>query len=156
EAANKSLDLALAKVVDKIKKNQKADGTWDNINGWAPVLAESLGGKGLNRAKQNGVLVADEVLARIDQNAQANFGMRLAAAPAAGASAFSGVGRFGAGAGVSATPAATGGAGAGAAGVELYDRAANIAFLSDSVNSSVAREAELKKTVEASKNPDDV
>jgi hypothetical protein len=173
EPANQALDLALAKVVDKIKKNLKADGTWDNTNGWAPVLAESLGSKGLNRAQQNGVLVANEVLTKIDQNAQGQFAMRLAARPAAGAPSFSPSGRisagaasipgagFGGGAGAGAAPAAIGasglgGAGAGAAGVELYDRAANIAFLSDSVNSSVAREAELKKTVETSKDGDAV
>src|SRR5260221_326585 len=54
EPGNTAVDLALNKVLDKIKKNQKADGTWDNTTGWAPILAQSMGGKGLNRAAQAG------------------------------------------------------------------------------------------------------
>jgi hypothetical protein len=120
---NVAVDLALNKVLDKIKRNQKADGSWDNQRGWAPILAESIGGKGLNRARQNGAFVADEVLARAGQNAAATFARDLAAAPAA---------------------APTRG-GAGSAGVELYARAANISVLSDGVNTGQAREAELKQ-----------
>ena len=63
EPGNTAVDLALNKVVDKIRKHQKADGTWDNQHGWAPILAESIGGKGLNRARQNGAFVPDELLA---------------------------------------------------------------------------------------------
>ena len=43
--ANAAVDLALNKVLDKIKKNQKADGTWDNQHGWAPSSRNRSGVK---------------------------------------------------------------------------------------------------------------
>src|SRR5262249_403606 len=50
---NKRIDVALAKVIAKIKANQRNDGTWDN-RGWAPALTQSMAAKGLNRAAQGG------------------------------------------------------------------------------------------------------
>lgn len=47
-------EAALEKVIGKIEKNQQANGTWDN-QGWAPVLSQSLAGRGLNLAAQSGV-----------------------------------------------------------------------------------------------------
>jgi hypothetical protein len=129
---NAAVDLALNKVLDKMKRHQKADGSWDNQRGWAPILAESIGGKGLNRASQNGAVVADRALAGIRQNAIDSYSLNLAASPAAG--------------GARGMPAP------GAAGVELYARAANIGVLSDGVNTDQAREADLKQKAETARD----
>jgi hypothetical protein len=138
-AENSAVDLALNKVLDKMKRHQKADGSWDNQRGWAPILAESVGGKALNRASQNGAVVADGVLARNFENATASFKQSLAATPpAAGAPA--------------AHAASRTMSGPGAAGVELYARAANIGALQDSVNTFQAREAELTKKAETARD----
>src|SRR5579864_1972891 len=56
------VNLALCKVLDKIKRNQKADGSFDG-QGWAPVLAWAMCGKGINRARQAGASVPETVLA---------------------------------------------------------------------------------------------
>lgn len=54
---------AVEKILRKIEKNQKADGTYTS-EGWAPVLAQSMATKSLNRAEQSGFQVKDEVLDR--------------------------------------------------------------------------------------------
>jgi hypothetical protein len=77
--SEKMAAASLDRVVAKISKHQKADGTWTDA-GWAPVLAQSLASKGLNRAAQNGVQVSDRVLARTEKNARDNF--RAAELPA--------------------------------------------------------------------------
>jgi len=73
--ANARLDRALNKVVAKIERNQREDGTWDG-QGWAPVLSQALASKGLNRAAQNGIKVADAVLDRVEQQAHAQVDLR--------------------------------------------------------------------------------
>ena len=47
----KAVDLALHKVLGKIERHQKQDGSFEG-QGWAPVLAQSMAGKGINRARQ--------------------------------------------------------------------------------------------------------
>ncbi len=66
---------ALATVLDKLERNQTDDGTWDN-QGWAPVLAQSVAGKGLNRARQLGFDVSLDALEATD-----DFATDGAAAP---------------------------------------------------------------------------
>jgi hypothetical protein len=107
ESANR-LASALDKVIYKIQQNQQANGMWDG-QGWAPALAHACATKGLNRARQAGLQVRDDVLAKAEGNA---------------ASAVTGGMAFG---------------GEGAAGVALYAGAKNIAILQDSVNSNRAR-----------------
>jgi len=65
EAANKRIFAALDKVMDKIEKNQRADGTWDN-RGWATDLAQGLGTKALNTASRSGRPVAEKVRERAE------------------------------------------------------------------------------------------
>ncbi len=155
---NRSLDVALNKVIGKIKKHQKADGSWDNATGWAPILAQSMAGKGINRAAQNGVKVDGMLLARTENFARIQFASpssasaifpaetpAVAAAPASSTRSFA---RGMAGGRV--------GGGAGSAGVELYDRASSLSVLSDSVNSNATKEAELKKKVETSRDEKEV
>lgn len=51
EKSNKRVQAASDKLLHKLDKNQKKDGTWSN-EGWAPVLAQSVVAKGLNRNSQ--------------------------------------------------------------------------------------------------------
>jgi hypothetical protein len=68
--ANSRIDAALKKVVSKVEKNQRENGSWDD-NGWAPVLSQAMASKGLNRAAQNGMVVSGEVLKRVEASAKA-------------------------------------------------------------------------------------
>lgn len=97
--ANARLDAALKKVVKKIEKNQRQDGTWDG-QGWAPVLSQAMAAKGMNRAAQNGIAVSEVVLDRLEDQAhsQVNLQTKTFAADAA-----AGVGLYG---GAAATAAA--------------------------------------------------
>lgn len=115
KAGNQRLERALAKVLRKIEKNQRQDGTWDN-QGWAPVLTQSMAAKGLNRAAQAGEDVKSEVLTRVESQARSQFDDRT--------------GSFGAG---------------GSAGVGLYAGAANSAALRDSVTTRKTKEKDLQK-----------
>lgn len=73
--ANARLDKALKKVVKKIEKNQRQDGTWDGA-GWAPVLSQALAAKGMNRAAQNGIEVSEVVLDRLEDQAHSQVNVR--------------------------------------------------------------------------------
>jgi hypothetical protein len=132
EGSNKAVELALAKVVRKIERHQKEDGSFDGV-GWAPILAQAMCGKGMNRARQAGASVPDELLARAQNGAKIAF--QYTSPAVAG-----GIGRGTAGEPSSA--ARSSGLGmamgtmAGAAGVELYSRAASVGVLQDSVNTS--------------------
>jgi hypothetical protein len=119
---NERLDKALAKVLAKIEKNQRQDGTWDN-NGWAPVLSQSMAAKGLNRAAQAGEDVDDATLERVESQARAQFDKST--------------GSF---------------AGGGSAGVELYAGAANSSSLRDSVTTRQTKKSELQKQAKEGAN----
>jgi hypothetical protein len=73
--ANARLDAALKKVVKKIEKNQRQDGTWDGA-GWAPVLSQALAAKGMNRAAQNGIAVSEVVLDRLEDQAHSQVNLQ--------------------------------------------------------------------------------
>lgn len=51
---------AIEKVIAKMKKNQKSDGSFES-SGWAPTLSQAMGSRGLNKAAEQGVVV-DETL----------------------------------------------------------------------------------------------
>jgi hypothetical protein len=130
ERSEKVAGAAMEKVLAKITKNQKDDGSWANA-GWACVLCQSVAAKGLNRAAQNGFSVDGRVLARVEQNARDNF----QAAPAG-------------------APAAAGGFKLdGAASVPLYAAAANTAAGQDAVNTRKQTESELKSVADDPKKP---
>jgi hypothetical protein len=128
------LVASLDRVIGKMDKHQQKDGTWGNNAGWAPVLAQSIATKGLNRAFQNGVQVNGELLARTETFARNNF------KPAG-----------------QGTPDSGGGKGAfamdGAASVPLYSFAANAAAGQDAVNTRNQSEADLKKVAEDKNAP---
>ena len=98
-AGNQAVEVALNKVLGKIKAHQKADGSWDNQAGWAPILAQSMAGKGINRASQNGAVVAPEVLARTESYAKLQLAQNSAPA-AIGGGSLGGGGFAGAGGGI--------------------------------------------------------
>jgi len=94
EAANRRLQAALDKVLRKIGKNQKQDGSWDG-QGWALVLCQSVASKGLNRAAQLGAQVAPEVLERAQKKAQQSFdGKSFDSAGSAGIPLYATAGNF--------------------------------------------------------------
>jgi len=177
---NKSVDLALTKVLGKIKAHQKADGTWDNKTGWAPILAQSIAGKGMNRAAQAqyGMAVSDNALARFETASTVQFvttlgiaaatpaakpaGARSTAGPVAVALATDGSKPVGtstyrdlSGADIAAKSGRMAG-GVGSAGVELYDRASSLSGLQDSVNTNATRATTLRKVVAEGKDKAEV
>lgn len=97
--ANARLDKALKKVVRKIEKNQKQDGTWEG-GGWAPVLSQALAAKGMNRAAQRGVEVSEVTLDRLEDQAHSQVNLQT---NTFSADAAAGVGLYG---GAAATAAA--------------------------------------------------
>jgi hypothetical protein len=155
EDEDRRVTASLDKVLDKINRHQKADGSFDG-QGWAPILAECLCGKGINRARQAGANVPEMALARSENGAKmAAMAMSATAAPIGASGLGEGrgavtVGTSAAGIGPftpdtaarSARPSpspgtrSSGTVGAGAAGVELYARSANISQLQEAVNTA--------------------
>lgn len=113
-AENRTVEVALNKILGKIKAHQKADGSWDNRAGWAPILAQSMAGKGINRAVQRGATVSPELLARTESYAKTQFAQ--ASPPAAVGGGALGGGFAGSGAGIGGAGVGGGFAG-GAAGI---------------------------------------
>lgn len=137
-ASEKGAVAALDKVLDKIKRHQKADGSFEG-GGWAPVLAQLMCGKGINRAKQAGARVSETVLARAEDSAKVAFAQSSKPESAGRPSVTAGRAFDGRGGG----GGMMGGMG-GAAGVELYARAASVGVLQDSVNTGKVKEKELR------------
>ncbi len=100
---------ALDKVLHKIQKNQRKDGTWGN-QGWAPVLAQGIAVKGMNMAAQSGRKVSREALANAEGYSQKQFNVVN--------------GSFGA---------------AGSAGVQLYTASSNAMVLRESARTNAMK-----------------
>jgi Prenyltransferase and squalene oxidase repeat len=140
EAGEKAVDLALHKVIGKIERHQKQDGAFDG-EGWAPILAQAMCGKGINRARQAGARVSDKALGQATGGARLAYEASSRPMPAGvGASGLSGAPTLLAGT-ASPSSAMAGGRGmgmmggmGGSAGVELYARSASVGVLQDSVN----------------------
>jgi len=120
---NKRIEVALNKVIGKIKVNQRQDGTWDN-KGWAPALTQSMAAKGLNRAAQNGADVGEATLRKVEQQAQNAYDSKS--------------GAF-----------ATG----DSAGVQLYGAAAGTSAMRDSLNTRKKEEVDLRQKMAAAATP---
>jgi hypothetical protein len=97
------VDKAIRKIVRKIEKNQRPDGGFDD-HGWAPVLAQAMAAKALNRSAQNGFHVPDVVLERV---AAKTTGQYNAATMTFDAAEGAGVELYGAAAAAPARDAAT-------------------------------------------------
>ena len=119
QSGNKRIAAALGKVVNKIERNQQADGTWDS-RGWAPVLSQSMAAKALNRAAQTGVRVSEPVRAKAEAYARRQFDRKS--------------GGF---------------TEAGSAGVPLYSSAANLGAMQDSENTNRERERDVLKQLQS-------
>ncbi len=102
--SNQRVFNALNKVMGKIQRNQKADGTWEN-KGWATDLAQSTAAKAINKAAQKGVKVDEKVREKTENYARQQYD--------------TGSGKFK--------------TGAGAAGVELYSSGSALSSMQDSV-----------------------
>ena len=116
---NARVERAIDKIVNKIEKNQRGDGSWDN-RGWAPVLTQSLAGKGLNRAAQQGSRVNDDTLKKVEKFSSDQYDARSGGFKASGS-----------------------------AGVDLYAGAANSSSLRDADNTYKTKVAKLRKKASA-------
>jgi hypothetical protein len=165
---NKALAAALDRTIGKIAKHQKEDGTFAGNAGWAPVLSQGVCNKALGRAKLNGVMVADEVIARAGrQSREAAGGERAAPAapttPAASGPVATAAPAGKPGAATTPPPAAgpaadgfavrglsvsgVGGGGVGDAGVPLYSGSQAAGNLQDVLNSVNVDADKAKKVV---------
>jgi hypothetical protein len=127
EAWKKRVFAALDKVMDKIEKNQKQDGTWAN-EGWAPALAQSMASKALNRAAQTGAEVSEQVREKAETYAGDQFtehGGKVAAKPT------------------------------GSAGVALYAFSSSLGALQDSANTNAELGEEVGRKLREAKTEDE-
>jgi hypothetical protein len=72
EAGTNRVAAALDKLLAKIQKNQRADGTWGG-QGWATTIQQGMAVKGLNRAAQSGARVDENIRARAEDQARSTF-----------------------------------------------------------------------------------
>jgi hypothetical protein len=121
-ASERRLSAALDKVLHKISKNQRADGSFEG-QAWAPVLSQGLAAKGINRSAQVGASAAPEALRRSESYARKQFD--------------EGKGSFDS---------------EGSAGVQLYSAAATAGAMSDSVNTRSIEEQQLRSTIATTKD----
>lgn len=114
-AANERIDKALHKVLSKVQRNQRDDGSWDS-QGWAPALAQAVVTKGINKASRKGAAVKPKTLDRASGYARGQFDM-----------------------------AGRGFGGGGTAGVELYGAASALGSLGESVATDADNEPEVEE-----------
>jgi hypothetical protein len=169
EAGNKRLTAALDKVMDKIEKNQRKDGTWEN-GGWAPILSQGIAAKALNRAVALGDIEVNATTVIAAQTFAAGQ-MAMVEAPAAGApvlaagepapvaasgrivttgpvATFSGIDVAGARRGEGAVPfAAATPAAPGDAGIALYSESANSAAVIDAAGNADKLEKDYREAL---------
>jgi len=126
EQSSKRVEAALAKVIDKIERNQKEDGTWDK-RGWASVMSQALAAKALNRAAQKGVAVDVSVLERVEDDARYRYDEKS--------------GKFN--------------VGGDAAGIELYGVASSFSGMQDSDNTNAVKEGEIKEKLKQAKTQEE-
>ncbi len=115
EAGKKRVAAALDKLLAKIQKNQRPDGTWGG-QGWATTIQQNMAVKGLNRAAQYGGRVDEGVRARAEQQARQSFDK--------------GSGKFKAD---------------GSAGVQLYSAGSNFNSVAESVKTNSQQKEQLEK-----------
>ena len=124
EVLEKRRAEALEKVVSKIERNQKDDGSFEGNKGWAAVLSQGLASRALNTASRSGATVSQQALDK--DNRQNGAGLDLVK------------GDF---------SAATAAAEPSSAGVSLYREAAKLGGLREKTKSNVKRKEAAEKTV---------
>jgi hypothetical protein len=115
KAGNARVDEALTKILAKIERNQREDGSFDD-RGWAPALSQSMASKGLNKAARGGKKVKKDVLARAEKRAKRDYKK--------GSRSFSGD---------------------GAAGIELYSGATQASAMRESAETRKQRSKKLER-----------
>ncbi len=123
EAGRKRAAAALDKLLAKIQKNQRADGTWGG-QGWATTIQQGMAVKGLNRAAQYGAQVDEATRARAEQQARQSFDRSS--------------GKF---------------AAEGSAGVQLYSAGSNLGGMTESVKTNNQRKDQLEQSLASSSAP---
>lgn len=130
EAGEKRVFAALDKVLDKMERHQKANGTWEG-NGWATKISQGLAMKGLNRAAQYGGLAGDRLeitggaIAKAEERAKEDYKEAKNS------------GKFGA---------------KESAGVELYDKAQNAAAIQERNNTYQQQRQQAEQVLKTSKD----
>jgi hypothetical protein len=120
--SNTRVDGALDKVLAKIAKFQKADGSWEN-QGWAPVLSQAIAAKGINRAAQAGARVNEGIRQKVETHAQGQFDSKK--------------GSF---------------KGEGSAGVSLYASSASLGAMQASDDTNIEQEKQANEVIAKSKD----
>ncbi len=123
QRGNRRVAVALDKVLAKIQKNQRPDGTWGG-QGWATTIQQGIAVKGMNRAAQYGAVVDESVRARAEGQARRSFDKAS--------------GQF---------------SEAGSAGVQLYTAGSNLGSVAESVKTNRQRKAQLQQTVASATAP---
>src|SRR5262249_29183845 len=72
EAGEVRLTAALPSTIAKMERHHQENGAWAQ-QGWAPVVGQGLACAGLNRARQRGARVSDEVLQKAETFARGNY-----------------------------------------------------------------------------------
>lgn len=131
DAAEQRRATALDKVMAKIERNQKDDGSFANNNGWAAVISQGLCSKALNSAARSGAKVKQETLDKAQKQNIAGLDVQK--------------GGFTAPASTAAEPSS--------AGVSLYREAAKLNGLLENSKSNIARREAAQKTIENKEAP---
>lgn len=126
DAAETRRATALDKVMAKIERNQKDDGSFANNNGWAAVISQGLCSKALNSAARSGAKVKQETLDKAQKQNIAGLDVQK--------------GSFSAPASPTAEPSS--------AGVSLYREAAKLNGLLENSKSNISRKEVAQKTID--------
>lgn len=119
----KMLADAFNKIMDKIERNQRPDGTFGGT-GWANALSVSMASKGFNRMAQVNGSLSEEVRARLEDYANKQFDETS--------------GKF--------SPS-------GSAGVDLYASAATLGSMQDSDNTNKTMKKDVQRRLKEAKTP---
>jgi hypothetical protein len=133
---------ALDKTLGKMKKHQKADGTFAGNTGWATVLSQGLANKGFARAAQAGIALDDKALKRVQDQVAQNFDAKTGEFRGGGVGGAGGLGRGGVSRGGPATATAP-----SDAGVSIYTASAYLTNSADLINAYRDMEKKAKETL---------
>jgi hypothetical protein len=122
DAMEKRRAAALDKVIAKIERNQRDDGSFDGNKGWAAVLSQGLCSKALNSAARTGAKVSGKALDRDQRQNLAGLDVKK--------------GDF---------SAPVGAAEPSSAGISLYREAAKLGGLLDRTKSNAPRKQEAQR-----------
>ncbi len=131
DAAENRRAAALQKVVGKIERNQRDDGSFADNKGWAAVLSQGLASKALNSAARSGAKVSRQALDKDQVQNKSGFDAKKGdfSAPTAAAEPSS-------------------------AGVSLYREAAKLEGLREQSKSNVGRKKEAESVLDSPAAPE--